>query len=260
MKKVRIEYQHLGIFFKELDIEVPERWEDLNERQFCVCSEIYINPLSDAEFISRFFGIKKNVVEKISKFGQYKLTEMTTFVMKPTGRTNFFFVAEIPGTKLLSPLPKLQRVSIEHFALFDTYFFDYANNPTDENLCTFVAALYLKKGERITDIDFAERVNFIARKVDKMTLYATFLNYVFLRDWLSKAYPFVFSKSDPEDEKITGRKTKPAKSVRPDWNMMIDSIVGDDILNYDQYKEMACTLAFKTINKRIKEYKRNGGK
>ena len=72
MKKIRIEYRYLGIFFKELEIEVPERWEDLNERQFCVCSEIYINPLSDAEFISRFFGIKKNVVEKIGKFGQYK--------------------------------------------------------------------------------------------------------------------------------------------------------------------------------------------
>jgi len=260
MRNVRVvDHKYFLFFDRVIEIPVPERWEDLNERQFETCAGIYVNPLHDVDFISRFFGLKKRIVKRMTKFEQYKLTDLVGFAMSPKGTTNFFFMEEIPGTNLLSPACKLRGVSIEHFSLFDTFFFDYANNPTAENLCQLVASIYLKKWEKVTDIDFEKRVKYVSRHVDKSTQYAIFLNYVFLRDWLSKAFPFLFQKADTEDKPESKRKTKPAsRPNRPDWTAMIDSLVGDDILNYDQYKEMPCILAFKTINKRIKEWKKNG--
>ena len=261
MKNVRIEYTRYHFFHRQVEINVPERWEDLNCNQFATCAGIYIKPLGDVEFISRYFGIKKNLVKRMSKFEQYRLTELAGFATKPTGTVNFFYMEEIPGTKLLSPAGKLRDVSFEHFSLFDTFFFDYANEPTEDNLCRLVAAIYLKKNEKVTEIDFERRVRHIAFQVDKATQYAIFLNYVFLRDWLSKTFRFIFEKSDSEDEKLSQSKRnfgKVAKPGRPDWNSILDSLVGDDILNYDSYKAMSCILAFKTINKRLKEFKRNG--
>jgi len=256
-----IDHRYFFFFDKTIELQVPERWEDLNDNQFTVCAGIYVDPLSDIDFISQYFGIDKRVVKQISKFEQYKLTELASFVVKPTGTVNFFYIDQIPGTKLLSPGQKLRGVTFEHFALFDTYFFDYVNDPTEANLRTFVAAVYLKKGDRITDIDFEKHVNLFARKVDKMTLYAIFLNYVFLRDWLSKAFPSLFQKSDSKEDDEDDRKIKPQKKPsRPDWNSMLDGVVGENILEYDSYKALPCIQLFKLMNKHIKEFKRNGRK
>jgi len=258
MRTVDINYR---AFFsnRTKHIEVPERWEDLKPFQFEVCAQIHIDPPSDEEFIHRFFGIKKKIISKLSKFEIYKLTDLAGFAVTPSATISHFYIEEIPGTGLLSPTNRLGNITMEHFALLDTYFFKYVNGPTETRLCQFVAATYLKRKELLTDIDFTRRVNYIAKNVDKCTLYAIFLNYLFVRKWLAKSFRFLFNDDD-DDQKPRKRKYQPPKATKnnlPNWVEIIDNFVGDDVLRYDEYTRMNCIRVFKTLNNRIKNFKKN---
>jgi len=257
MRNIRIEYKSFFFFRKKISIEIPERWEDLSERQFAVCAKLFIQHVPDTVFISEFFGIKKGIVEELSKFEQYKLIECAGFVSDPKAKVNHFYLKSILGTNLLSPEPRLRNISFEQFMLFDTFFFDYINDPKEENLRKFIACLYTKKGETISDFNFEERVKYISKKADSSILYAIFLNYTFIRKWLSGAFTslFEYKESDPDEKPSTLNNKKPN---RPDWNSIFDGFMGDDILNEEGYKNTRCIRAFKTINHRIKTYKQHG--
>ena len=257
MKKLSIEYRYLWFWHKKKSIDVPQTWEDLSQKQFEVCAQQYIEPLEDKQFVSRFFGLNKRLVSKFSQYEVYKLSELATFAMTANGNVNRFFMERIPNTALLSPQERLVNVSFEHFALFDTYFFRYAYSKKDSDLSMFIATLYLKKGEKVTTIDIEKRQKYIEKRIDKATQYAIFLNYTFVREWLSTRFRFLFDKQDP-DENSTKKSNPKNKQQGPDWNQVLDGLVGDDILHYQDYKLMPCIVAFKTINKRLKEYARNG--
>lgn len=256
MRKLKIEYKRFFFFRKARELEVPERWHELNREQFSVSSDIYLKSVSDIDFVSRYFNIPKRIVRRFSKFELYKLTELCTFAANPNGQANFFYLSEIPGTGLFSPKPKFRDVDFEHFALFDTYFFMYVRDEKEDDLCRFIAALYLKKGESVTEIDFEKRAGYVKKYVNEATRNSIFMNYIFIHKWLEKPFPYLF-ESKPEDErKKTGKeavKKMPAKL--PDWNGILDAFVGDDILNYEKYKRTNCILMFKRINARIKNHK-----
>lgn len=257
MKTVDVNYRR---FFRNrsLHIPVPERWEDLKPYQFAICARFHIDPPTDEEFVHEFFRFPKKVVSKLSKFELYKLTELVGFISSPNASVSRFYLSEIPGTGLKSPSGRLGNVSLEQFALLDTYFFKYANQPDDLNLCEFVAAVYLKQYEVLTDIDFTKRVDYIQRNVDKPTLYAIYLNYIFIRKWLSRSFRFLFEVTEDEDSPRRNFKKPSIKTNDlPEWVAIIDNMVGDDILNYDQYTAMNCIRAFKLINNRIKNYRKN---
>jgi len=264
MKEIRIEYPVLFFFRKTKMIQVPEEWIDLTGRQFAVCCSLFTEPLSDVMFISKFFGIKKSLAKRLGKFYQYKLIELAEFVANPKAMVNFFYLQEIRGTGLKAPDKRLHGVTFERFMLFDTLFFDYMNDRKEESLAKFIAILYLKetgifkkKTENATDIYIDKRVKFIMKNVDKSTQYAIFLNYSFIRKWLSKPYPFLFGFTEEEDDD----KKKPVRLKKPnrtDWNAILDGLVGDDIIHHEQYTKIPCTVAFKTINNRIKNYNKYG--
>lgn len=259
MKKVKIEYPFLFFFRKEQHIEVPECWIDLSESQFAICSEAITSLVTDEVFISKFYGIKKSLVKQLSKFEQFKLIECAEFITNPKAMVNFFYLKSIPGTGLHSPGKRLQNISFEQFMLFDTFFFDYVNDPKESNLHKFVAGLYLKKGEVLTSIDFEKRMGYIAKHVDKATLDAIFLNYTFIRKWLSDTFKLLFEYNEPDpDEKPEKKKQQPTKPNNPDWNAILDGFMGEDILNEQKYRNICCIRAFKTINKRIQIYRTHG--
>ena len=261
MRKVRITYPFLFFFRKEKNIEVPENWVDLSSSQFAICSKAITNMVSDEIFISAFYGIRKNIVKHLSKFEQFKLIECAEFITKPKAMVNFFYLRTIsttPGVKLIAPEKRLQNVNFEQFMLFDTFFFDYVNDPKDINLQRFVAALYLMKGETLTTIDFQKRVTYIGRRVDKSSLDAIFLNYTFIRKWLSSVFSSLFEYEEQDTEEKQSKTKQSITSNRPDWNSILDGFIGEDILNEQKYRSISCIRAFKTINKRIQIYRTHG--
>lgn len=243
---------------KVMHINVPEKWEDLKPYQFEVCAQMHVSPPDDDEFIQRFFKISARIVKQLTKFEKYKLTEMVGFAIHPSGITDTFYIQEISGTGLLSPTRRLGNITLEHFALMDTYFFKYVNNPTQLALSEFVSALYLKRKEVLTEIDFTKRAAYVAANVDQYTQYALFLNYLFIRKWLSMSFKFLFS-DETEDEPTNRKFKRPKSSVNnlPRWIDIIENFVGEDILNYDKYTAINCIRAFKVMNNRIKIYNKN---
>jgi len=260
MKNVKVQYRILGIK-KTKEIQVPERWDQMNADQFSVCASMHVKPVTEVEFISRFFCISKYLVKKFNKFEIYKLSQLAQFAAYPTGSTNFFFIKHIPGIfKLLAPEPKLRNVSFEQFAIFDTLFFEYAYESTPENLYRFVAMLYTFDGEEVTKIEIDRRVTYFKKHVDDATLHAIYLNYVFIRKWLSKSFPFLFDDAEKsmQTKRIT-TKPKSNKKNLPDWNGILDAVIGDDVLHYKDYRKTPCVILFKTVNNKIKDF-RNGNK
>ncbi|MDR1098009.1 MAG: hypothetical protein LBL57_07755 [Tannerella sp.] len=274
MKEVRIEYRRWGIFRKRIDLRAPESWIDLTAGQFATCAKVHTDRLQDEDFIAGFFGTGKRIARRLTKFEQYRLIELANFAADPKSTVNFFYIEKIRCASLFAPEKKLHGITIEHFMLFDTFFFDYLNEPNDDNLAKFIACLYLKgrvkimkwktviEKEKVTEVDFSRRVELISRCADKSTQYAIFLNYTFVRKWLAKAFPLLFVFREPGDDdgkpsKRTRRKqpaASPGKRNRPDWVAIFDNFVGDDIIHYDRYRQIPCTLVFRQINRRIADY------
>ena len=250
MKEVVIKYDSFWWIKKELKIQVPTSWSEQNEAQFKVCCDIYVDNISDVDFISRYFGIKKRIVKKISRFPLYKLTELVKYASDPNGISNSFYMKNIPGTNLVAPLSKLKNVTFEHFAIFDTFFFTYVHSKKIDDAHKFIASLYLKEKENITSIDFDKRVKYIAQKVDENTINVIFMNYIFILQWLAKSFPSLFETK--ENSKI--KQAKKSSNI-PDWNALIDNYIGDDIIHYNEYKQTSCILIFKKMNARIKASK-----
>ena len=258
MKEVVIEYPVLFFFRERKAVQVPEEWIDLTDRQFAICCKTYIEPVSDVEFITEFFGMEKSLAERLDKFYQYKLIELAGFITNPKASVNFFYIKEIPGTGLFAPEKHLGGVTFERFMIFDTMFFEYMNSKDEHRMDNFIATLYIKKHEMLNKINIEERNNFIAENIDKSTKYAIFLNYTFIRKWLSKAYPWLFGFTEEKPEAEKPKKVQPKKPNRPDWNAILDGLVGDDIIHYENYRQLPCTVAFRTINKRIQTYNKYG--
>ena len=87
-------------------------------------------------------------------------------------------------------------------------------------------------------------------KIDRHVKYAIFLNYVFVKRWLSKAFPFLFPMDDewePEDK----QKKPTAPSVN--WLDIFDAFVGDDVAVMEKYQAMPVATAFRLLNKRIRD-------
>ena len=81
--------------------------------------------------------------------------------------------------------------------------------------------------------------------------YAVFLNYVFVKRWLSKAFPFLFPLDDEPEEK---RNSPAAPSVN--WLDIFDAFVGDDVAVMEKYQAMPVATAFRLLNKRIRDTRR----
>lgn len=257
MRKLTVEYASWWRT-RKLEVDVPDRWEDLNARQFKVCADMIASGVDDATFVCRYYGLKKKIVDKLTKFELYKLTEIASFAVNPSGRTDSFYMKRIPGIfeRLTAPAKRLAGVSFEHFALFDTFYFDYANDTNKKNLARFVATLYLMPGEKVTNVDMEKRIRYVERHVDESTQNAIFLNYFFIRKWLAQSFRFLFEEKEPAQDSGTKLKKVEQKN-RPDWNAILEAVMGDDILKYEEYKSTPAILIFKTVNKRIKDYRKN---
>ena len=145
----------------------------------------------------------------------------------------------------------------------DTAFNRYARDGKDASLDVFISMLYLKDNEYIVlpaggknglfsrqkPLMLQKRIVKVA-KIDRHVKYAIFLNYVFVKRWLSKAFPFLFPlNEDLESEK--NNKKPAAPSVN--WLDIFDAFVGDDVAVMEKYQAMPVATAFRILNKRIRD-------
>ena len=258
MKELRIEYRSCGIR-REVTCPVPQTWEELTPEQFLLVSRLYLQEMDESSFLKKFYSLPSGAGS--DNYYRYKLGELVEFISDCRVRMDRFILSDVAGFK--APGERLKGMCFEHFMHVDTAFNRYTRDGKDTSLDTFVSMLYLKSNEYIVlpageknglfsrqkPLILQKRVTKVA-KIDRHVKYAIFLNYVFVKRWLSKAFPFLFPMDDewePEDK----QKKPTAPSVN--WLDIFDAFVGDDVAVMEKYQAMPVATAFRLLNKRIRD-------
>ena len=250
----------------------PSNWWEMDERQFMAVVRSILGKISEEEYYADLFGIPQRLVGHLDQWHIYVLRKQVRFLDNGKAETSRFFIRQVCG--LLAPEDALGGVTLQQFMTADTFFSQFVGTVTEEKpmgsitaLARFVASLYMRRNEayfvdrmplRRTIIDLPVRQErvvdlegnaaAIAEEGDPDVLWAVYLNWVMIRNWLARAYPLLFPEAD-SDEK--GDATQ--KRVKNAWLNIFDSFVGDDVAHLDNYRRMACTDAFRLMNRRIKE-------
>lgn len=259
MRQLRIAYRSFGIR-REIIRQVPQKWEELTPDQFLLVSRFYLQEIDESLFLKEFYSLPSGV--DFDSYYIYRLSELIEFISDCRIRMDRFVLSNVAGLK--APGERLKGMCFEHFMHVDTAFNRYARDGKDASLDTFVSMLYLKDNEYIVlpasgknglfsrqkPLILQKRLSEV-EKIDKHVKYAIFLNYVFVKRWLSKAFPFLFPLNDePEPEKVN-RKKPTAPSVN--WLDIFDAFVGDDVAVMEKYQAMPVATAFRLLNKRIRD-------
>ena len=250
----------------------PSNWWEMDERQFMAVVRSILGKISEEEYYADLFGIPQRLVGHLDQWHIYVLRKQVRFLDNGKAETSRFFIRQVCG--LLAPEDALGGVTLQQFMTADTFFSQFVGTVTEEKpmgsitaLARFVASLYMRRNEayfvdrmplRRTIIDLPVRQErvvdlegnaaAIAEEGDPDVLWAVYLNWVMIRNWLARAYPLLFPEAD-SDEK--GDATQ--KRVKNAWLNIFDSFVDDDVAHLDNYRRMACTDAFRLMNRRIKE-------
>ena len=246
-------------------VRVDSCWIDENGT---ICDTTIVRKLTRRrDFISNLMGYSVN---NLPDYFIYKISECLQFLYSCDAGIDKFFIERLPDTRFHAPGHRLKGMTFEQFMHIDTMFNKYVRNNTDDNLNMFVAHVYIRHDECfVLPEDYKKHLfsirkkqllqptknaKIIAKRVDKHIKYAVFLNYILIKHWLSKSFPFLF----PEDDKPSSSEKKSKiriPSVK--WLDIFDSFVGDDIAQMDKYRAMPATTAFRIMNRRIRESQKN---
>ena len=158
---------------------------------------------------------------------------------------------QLADTQLLLPSARLGACSLEQFMMADTHFQRFAIDASAvDSLDVFIAALCHSASETL---DMEHKVEIVSR-LDPVLKTSVFINFIMIRKWLSRSYPFLFPPPAEEEEetKADAKKHKPRPT---DWLAIFDAFMGDDVAFIDRYKQMAALDAFRLMNRRIKASK-----
>lgn len=252
MKQIQIKYRRsiFSPFLTEYSGCVPENWEEVTPSQFIAITSM-MKENDDVCFISSLTGIKKRIIQRLSGFHIYNIFSGFTWLREPKPR-NHFIISEIhlKGNVIYSPQPKLKGITFLQFIFADSYFSDYAQAESEDDLNRLVACLYLPK-----DVPFSEKqideMAGILPSTDLCLRRAVFYNFLMVRNWLSDVYPLVFSHQE-NDSKTSG-KSASRISQSNSWIKIFEQVVGDDIANADKYGNLPLHSALRYISNRIKQ-------
>lgn len=268
MTKVELEY---NVWWwprkRRKHIAVPSQWQELSEPQFVAVVKAMKGSISPEDYHSTLIGISPSLFSQLDSWSSYMLRQQLAWLDEGKAELSRMIIPSVEG--LRAPGNALDGMCFQQFITVDT-FFDYFTRSLKKDkfegdihlLCRFVAALYLRKrekyilqpsrktfldlpgqNEKLVDIDANAR--WLEKRADRDTLYAIFFNWVLIRAWLSRVYPVMFPGSDGEEQQNT--------AVKNVWLNAFDAFVGDDVPHMDEYRQMACTDAFRIINKRMKD-------
>lgn len=247
---------------------VPSSWQELNERQFVAAVKaIRGEAITETDYFSTLLGIPTRILLQLDDFQLYQLQQLLMWMDDTKAAASRMIIKKIEG--LHAPEDGLDGVTLQQFMTVDT-FFGYVTDTMKDGklegdekmLCKFVAALYMKKdesysvedvrktlwdlpGQNIRLVDLSGNATRLLKRADRSLLWCVYINWLFIKAWLSKAFPLLFPEGDDDDGK--------SARVQDAWLKTFDAFVGNDIAHMDEYREMECMDAFRIMNTRIKE-------
>ncbi len=265
MRKVTITYRPFRRlkFKRYIEGNFPSTWEETNPKQLIAIACLLKRSISDVQFLSIMTGLSKKTINKLDDYQRFQLIELfdTFHSDKPY---NEFIIENLDckGTLLVRPKAKLKGVTFGQFIFMDTHFIDYQKTADTNDLNRFIAAAYLPYGQIFVEHIIDANHEWVG-KTDLLTREAIVINYHLIRDWLSEVYPLVFQKKAEETkkEKKKEKKTESKKSDANSWIKVFDGLVGDDIINEDNYANLPLHNVLRHLTNQIKfnnKTKKNG--
>lgn len=254
MKQIEFKYRRFGIS-RCKKVAVPENMAEMTPAQYLATVRLSKKWISEEEFFRQFFGLSTSLLAKLPLYYLYRLSALLGFLKEKNERVNSFFLSELPGS-LMAPQPKLRGMTLQQFMTVDTFASWYMAFEKEDYLNSCIATLYLKRDESFSKnggkpLDIEQRIPTIKRLPFDLK-YSILMNWMLLKEWLSSAYPSLF----PEGKPSTNSRGDKIKNKPIDWLAVFDVFVGDNIANMDAYKELPALDAFRIMNRRIADAKK----
>lgn len=246
MISIAIEYKPLWFlpWRRHIDTKLPARWSELSQEQIIAIPGMNRGRISEQKLLQVFLGIKKSIAKRIDSYQAHCILRNIKYIQEIEAVATFL-VHDIAGLK--APDPQLKGITFGAFIYGDTYFQNYMNGKRDD-LNRFIACFYYdKKG---FDEKLIESRAKILRVTDIARREAIAMNYGLIREWLARAYPYVFRKTEP------GEKHEKSKG----WVAVFDMIVANDLVNQERYAMQPVNTVLRYLNRKTKEFYKNGGK
>jgi hypothetical protein len=253
-----IEIQYPFLFFKrKAKGSMPNSWAELTESQFIAISRVLNGIEPDYRYLAILTGIKKRLLQKLSSYDIFKISNEIDFIGKADKWYDSFIIKDIcrrvsnPNSgQFHSPMPKLEGFTFGQFIFCDAYYNDYVVTKNENALNHLIASLYLSKEEKFESKGNAYR-SWKVNKVDLDIRQAIAFNWGLIIAWLGKAYPLIFREPVEDNEPQTG--DKPTVAKQSPWIKVFESLVGDDLINRDKYAELQVHTVLKHLTKKYKE-------
>ena len=179
-------------------------------------------------------GLPRNVIRRLSDFQKLRIIEMLSFLSEISPYHEFIIPKVGPFTR---PKPRLKDELFGTFIFAESYFLGYESTFDPKDLDRFIVCYYRNQPFRENQIEINAHA---IRKVDNLIKQAIYINYVLIRQYLALAYPNVFRTSD-----------NPSAAQKSNWVDVLDAIIGEDIVNHDNYTKLPVSAVLRFQDKQI---------
>jgi hypothetical protein len=245
MKLVELQFKTIGIP-RKISATLPERWDELTAKQLVLIARNYISTVEETEMLSGLLGLKKSIVVMLDNYQRFCIACELDF-MEDFKPHYAFVIREL--NRLACPRPRLEGMSFGQFMFADTYYEVAITSEDPGQLNKFIACLYLPEGKPFNEQlieDRSDYVNLFFKPEEKT---AISLNYRLVKEWICERYPLLFRK--PMAEHAETKKDK--NQVGSNWVKVYESLVGDDIVNQDNYSTLPVHTVFRYLTTKLKE-------
>lgn len=245
MIAITIEYRPLGFLWKRrIDKHLPARWSEMTPQQIVAIPQLAHGTIDDRRLLQIFLGIKRSIAKRIDSYQRFCILQNLKYLKEPEPISKFV-IKKVIGFK--APANHLKNITFGAFIFGDTYYQNYITGKK-EDMNRFIACFYYNRfGFKEQNIEMNARLIGLS---DLLVREAIAVNYGLIREWLAKAYPYVFQKAE------SGNKSKKGGG----WVRVFDKLIQNDLANQDKYSLLPVSTVLRYLNIKTEEYLKNGGK
>lgn len=226
--------------------QLPERWEEVSAKQLIAIAHLSIGDIDDNAFFSQLCDVPVKFVKRLGDFQKWMIGQQLLFT---SGYEPWYkFILKLPG--LAPPRPRMEGMTFGQLMFVDTFYGDWIEDPSDDNLNKFVGSVYIPAGEKF-DSEKVGQYSENAAQLQQAERIAVTLNYRLLKEWLTNLYPTIFVR--PEEDPDEDKHKKTSVKNTGGWLVIFESIVGDDIIHQEEYFELSAHTVLRFMAKKIKE-------